>query len=66
MKELDLVLEGYLARHYADASAEDRKAFEALLELPDTELLYQLTDRIPPADEPQARVIEILRRTAHP
>jgi antitoxin CptB len=66
MKELDVVLEGYLARYYADASAEDRKAFEALLELPDPELLYQLTGRMPSADEPQTRVIEILRRTAHP
>ncbi|MGH8370800.1 MAG: succinate dehydrogenase assembly factor 2 [Gammaproteobacteria bacterium] len=66
MKELDVVLEGYLALHYADAPAEDRKAFEALLELPDPELLYQLTGRTPSADETQARVIEILRRTAHP
>ncbi|HEX6550708.1 MAG TPA: succinate dehydrogenase assembly factor 2 [Gammaproteobacteria bacterium] len=65
MKELDVVLEGYLASHYPDASAEDRSAFEMLLELPDPDLLYQLTGRSTPADDAQARVIEILRRTAH-
>jgi antitoxin CptB len=65
MKELDVVLESYLTLHYADASAEDRKAFAALLELSDPELLYQLTGRAPSADETQARVIEILRRTTH-
>lgn len=65
MKELDVVLEGYLAMHYANASPEDKSAFEALLELPDPELLYQLTGRSAAADDAQARVIEILRRTAH-
>jgi len=65
MKELDVVLEGYLASHYANASPEDKTAFEALLELPDPELLYQLTGRANAADDAQARVIEILRRTAH-
>ena len=65
MKELDVVLEGYLASHYPGASAEDRTAFEMLLELPDPDLLYLLTGRSTPADDVQARVIEILRRTAH-
>lgn len=65
MKELDVVLEGYLASHYPNASPGDRSAFEMLLELPDPDLLYQLTGRATPADDAQARVIEILRRTAH-
>ena len=65
MKELDVVLEGYLARHFDKASPEDRTAFEALLDLPDPELLYLLTGRSQPVDAAQARVVEILRRTAH-
>lgn len=65
MKELDVVLEGYLALHYANATTEERIAFETLLELPDPELLYQLTGRSKPAGDVQARVIEILRRTTH-
>jgi succinate dehydrogenase flavin-adding protein (antitoxin of CptAB toxin-antitoxin module) len=65
MKELDVVLESYLTSHYASAPIQDREAFEALIELPDPELLYQLTGRSPSATQAQARVIEILRRTTH-
>lgn len=65
MKELDVVLEAYLSSHYQAASAEERAAFAALLELPDPALLYQLTGREPADNEAQARVLEILRRTTH-
>lgn len=65
MKELDVVLEGYLATRFDAASEEERIAFEALLDLPDPELLYFLTGRSQPEDAAQVRVVEILRRTAH-
>lgn len=39
MRELDQVTEGYLNRHYASASPEERAAYQRLLELPDPELL---------------------------
>ena len=43
-KELDLLLLGWLARHFESATAEQRARFAALLELPDPELArYLLT-----------------------
>ena len=42
MKELDLVLERWLARHYAGASEAERQAFADFLELPDPELARYL------------------------
>ncbi|HET7651059.1 MAG TPA: succinate dehydrogenase assembly factor 2 [Gammaproteobacteria bacterium] len=65
MKELDVVLESYLAVCYPDAPQNEQTAFERLLELSDPELLYRVTGRDAPADEIEARVIEALRRTAH-
>ena len=38
MRELDVLLERYLAERWPTASAEGRAAFRALLELPDPEL----------------------------
>ena len=38
MKELDLLLTGWLAREFDDAAEAQRRAFEALLELPDPQL----------------------------
>jgi antitoxin CptB len=42
MKELDLVLERWLARCYPAASAAERQAFAEFLELPDPELARYL------------------------
>ena len=42
MKELDLVLERWLERHYATASEAERQAFAEFLELPDPELARYL------------------------
>jgi len=41
-KELDLLLLGWLARHFESATAEQRARFAALLELPDPELARYL------------------------
>ena len=38
MKELDLLLAGWLAREFDEAAEGQRRAFEALLELPDPQL----------------------------
>ena len=38
LKELDVLLERYLAERWPAATAEERAGFEALLELPDPEL----------------------------
>ena len=45
MKELDVVLGDFLEHHYPTASAEDRRRFRALLELPDPELYALLLGR---------------------
>ncbi len=42
MKELDLILTGYLRAGWPQAPAGERAAFEALLELPDPELAAYL------------------------
>ena len=42
MRELDELLLRYLERHYPVASSGDKAAFQALLELPDPELLGYL------------------------
>jgi antitoxin CptB len=41
-KELDLLLLGWLARHFDSATVEQRARFAALLELPDPELARYL------------------------
>lgn len=51
MKELDLLLTRYLAERWPSASAEERTAFEALLEQPDPVLVDWLYGRTEPADE---------------
>ena len=45
MRELDVLLIGFLERHYAQASALERQAFERLLELPDPLIMAYLTGR---------------------
>ncbi len=48
MKELDLLLGGYLEGHYASATTAERAAFRKLLDLPDPQLAaYLLADEAP-------------------
>jgi len=42
MKELDLLLAGYLQHHWSTASASERQSFAQILELPDPELAAYL------------------------
>ena len=62
MKELDLVMEGYLRRHYAYAAVEEQLAFEALLDQQDPLLYAYVTGRAEPEDPGQQRVVAKLRR----
>ncbi len=50
MRELDLVLLGYLERRRAGFDETERATFEALLDTPDPELYGWLTGRGQPAD----------------
>lgn len=42
MKELDLLLVRYLHKHHAQASSDERAAFEEFLELPDPDIARYL------------------------
>jgi antitoxin CptB len=63
MKELDLLLIGYLDSRYATADAAEQGAFQALLDMQDPELFDYVTGRQQPATEEQRRVVHALRRT---
>ena len=65
MKELDALLTSYLEEHYAGASDAEKSAFEALLTLPDPELVGYLLQGNVPESELEALVIDrILGRTS--
>jgi antitoxin CptB len=57
MRELDVVLERYLERRYAWAPPAEQDAFEALLDLPDPQLLAYLMRREMPNDSGWVDVI---------
>ena len=57
MRELDVLLERYLRERYPSAPAAEQQAFEALLDLPDPELLAFVMRRQVPADAHWAHVI---------
>jgi antitoxin CptB len=64
MKELDLVLERWLARYYASASEAERQAFAEFLELPDPELARYLLGGERPEHGAFAAICAQLARTA--
>ncbi|MCX7056065.1 MAG: succinate dehydrogenase assembly factor 2 [Proteobacteria bacterium] len=57
MRELDVLLERYLAQRWPSASAESHAAFLRLLELPDPELADYCLRRAPIADPSLAELI---------
>lgn len=61
MRELDQVTEGFLNNHYADASADERAAYQRLLELPDPQLLALIYEHEPAEDSVTARVLAQMR-----
>ncbi len=63
--ELDLLLENFMAHGYGQLDAQEAAAFEALLMLPDPQLLRYLLGQDTPKDQGQARVVVHIRHTAH-
>ncbi len=61
MKELDLLLEGYIEHSYLNATEADQQAFKSILQLPDPELNDLILGRTESSDKDIGRVIEILR-----
>ena len=61
MRELDELLLRYLEQHYAEADAEEKAAFEAVLALADPELNSYLLQRQTPSSDTIAHVIKRIR-----
>ena len=57
MRELDVVFQRYLDNDYTQAPEAERRAFEALLEQQDPQLLAYLMGRELPADPDQVHVV---------
>ena len=66
MRELDLLLLGFLDTGYEALDAPGRAAFARLLRRPDQELLDLLMGRGRPVDGAEARVVDAVRRAAAP
>ena len=63
MRELDELLLAYLEDRYPASSDADKQAFQALLQLPDPDLVGYLLNKQTPATELQRVVEHILQRT---
>jgi len=59
--ELDLVLQRFVDRHYAGLTAEQKRAFEALLAEPDNDLLDLAMGRAETDGEAARQVVLLLR-----
>jgi antitoxin CptB len=57
MKELDLILQGWLERRYPSASSDERTAFARFLELPDPEIAAYLLGQARPQDPAVAALV---------
>lgn len=64
LRELDLLLQGYLDHAYDAAGEEERAAFRRLLDYPDQLLLEYLMGSLPPSDREIGDVIVRIRRAA--
>jgi succinate dehydrogenase flavin-adding protein (antitoxin of CptAB toxin-antitoxin module) len=65
MKELDVLLEGYLERYYDTAPQQEQRIFSELLEWEDPQLLGYLMGRQTPKDEALAHVIGKIRSSVN-
>ena len=61
MLELDLVLEAFLEHQYQQAPPEEQRAFETLLNYPDSLLFEYVMGRVTPTDRQLANVVARLR-----
>lgn len=56
-KELDVLLQRYLQRHYSQAPAQEQRAFETLLDLQDPQLQDYLTGHLEASESNTRNVI---------
>jgi antitoxin CptB len=64
MRELDAVLEEFLATSFGSLSDADKSHFTAILELPDPELYGYLAGRMEPPDQGRAALVARIRAHA--
>jgi antitoxin CptB len=60
MKELDVVMTGYLDNYYTQASLSDQQSFKDLLDMPDPDLFSLLVGRDKASDENVAALVQFL------
>jgi len=60
MKELDVLLDRFLRTAYAAVSSEEKRAFAALLELPDPELAAYLFGHATPPQDDAAQLARLI------
>jgi antitoxin CptB len=61
--EMDLVLQRFLERHLASLGESELKAYDALLQLPDNDLLDLVMGRREPDEGGQKRLLEKIRQS---
>lgn len=61
MRELDVIMSGYLEHHYESASSADRDKFKLLLEMPDPDLYDLLLGRSEATDPELRQIVGVLR-----
>lgn len=64
IKELDLVLQGYLQQDFATATAAEQQAFAALLEYQDPDILDRIFHGVEDEDAAIAALVRRLRASA--
>ncbi|MCW9058105.1 MAG: succinate dehydrogenase assembly factor 2 [Gammaproteobacteria bacterium] len=64
MRELDLLLQGFLRQHRDWLDRERQACFETLLNYPDAVLLEWLMGRQVPSDKEVAQLVQNIRNTA--
>jgi antitoxin CptB len=66
MRELEVLLNGFLERRFERLDARERDGFARLLGYPDAVLLEWLLGRMVPADKDVADIVQDIRHTAAP
>ncbi len=64
MLELDLLLNEFMERGYAQLEPDAQHCFDRILDYPDAVLLEWLMGRIRPTDKDVAQIVQSIRSTA--
>ena len=62
IREMDILLQGFLEKYFDVLSAEEKKTFEQLLEETDMDIMAWIMDKAPPPSEEFAKMIQLIRK----